>query len=74
MEEKFQHVIASVISGIQGCKNISGDIIVFGKSTKEHDQALHKLLQRLGLTLNKKKCQFYMPSVELYFNKCDVLL
>ena len=67
--EKFQEVISTAIGDISNTKNISDDIIVYGKNVQEHDQALHKLLKRLSdlnLTLNKKKCQFYTSSIEYY--------
>ena len=67
--EKFQDVIATAIGDIQNCKNISDDIIVYGKNTVEHDKALQKLLKRcfeLGLTLNRQKCEFYTPRVIFY--------
>ena len=59
--EIFQHIVQQVLSGIQGVKNISDDIIVFGATQEEHDRALRATLQRLrekGLTLNKSKCVF----------------
>ena len=50
----------NVISGIPGAKNISDDIIIFGKSQIDHDRALDNTCQRLfenGLTLNLEKCE-----------------
>ena len=67
--EKFQDIIATAISDIPNTKNISDDIIIYGKSVADHDQALHTLLQRceeLNLTLNKHKCEFYMDEVNFY--------
>jgi len=54
--EVFQKTISSIIAGIPGAKNISDDIIVYGKNQKEHDIVLDKVfnaLHRNGLTLNK---------------------
>ena len=34
----FQHTIQGVFNGIPGCRNISDDIIVFGKTQNEHDK------------------------------------
>ena len=51
--EKFQQVIQTAISDLPNCKNISDDIIIYGKNRQEHDVALRKLLlrlQNLGLT------------------------
>lgn len=59
--EIFQKTISSIIDGIPGAKNISDDIIVYGKNQNEHDTALNKVcnaLHRNGLTLNKEKCEF----------------
>jgi transposase InsO family protein len=67
--EKFQQVLSHVISDIQGAMNISDDIIVHGKSQKQHDQALLAILQKIvacNLTLNKSKCAFNRTSVEFY--------
>ena len=40
--------------------NVSDDIIIFGKTQQEHDNALEAVFNRfakIGLTLNKKKCE-----------------
>ena len=59
--EIYQHVIQQVLQGCRGVRNISDDIIVFGKTRDEHDQNLETVLQRLqqsNLTLNQEKCLF----------------
>ena len=51
---------------IEGCKNISDDIIIYAKTQEEHDQILRKVLQRLrdkNLTLNPDKCIFSRDSI-----------
>ena len=58
--EIFQEGIRELLTGLQGCKNISGDIIVLGKSQQEHDMNLRGVLQRLqenNLRLNEDKCE-----------------
>ena len=35
--EEFQFQIQTVLQGVQGARNVSDDIIVFGKSRAEHD-------------------------------------
>ena len=58
--EIFQNVIRNFISGIPAAKNISDDIIIYGKSQIEHDRALDNTFKRLfenGLTLNLEKCE-----------------
>ena len=67
--EKFQNVIATAISDIPNVKNISDDVIIYGVNTEDHDKTLHAVLTRfkeLNLTLNKEKCQFYMPRIEFF--------
>ena len=67
--EKFQNVIATAISDIPNVKNISDDVIIYGVNTEDHDKTLHAVQTRfkeLNLTLNKEKCQFYMPHIEFF--------
>jgi hypothetical protein len=67
--EVFQHTIQSVIEDIPGARNVSDDIIVFGKNKTEHDRALRATLRKLhesGLTINPKKCQLNRPEVEFF--------
>ena len=54
--EIFHETIRQVIQDIQGVRNISEDIVVFGENQEQHDIALRKVLKRLsekGLTLNR---------------------
>ena len=53
----FQVSIKELLTGLPGCKNISDDIIVFGKGKDEHDKNLRGVLQRLKDN-NKDKCEF----------------
>ncbi|XP_052806251.1 uncharacterized protein K02A2.6-like [Mya arenaria] len=67
--EVFQKTISSIIAGIPGAKNISDDIIVYGKNQTEHDIALDKVfnaLHRNGLTLNKQKCEFNKSEITFF--------
>jgi hypothetical protein len=67
--EIFQHTIQELIADIPGSKNVSDDIICFGKDQAEHDRALHATLSRLhtsGLTVNAEKCEFNASSIEFY--------
>ena len=66
--EIFQESIKELLTGLPGCKNISDDIIVFGKGKKEHDRNLRDVLQRLqdnNLRLNKDKCEFSKSHLQL---------
>lgn len=67
--EVFQHTIQNVLNGIPNVKNISDDIIVFGKTQAEHDTALQAVLQRLrdnNLTLNEDKCEYNKTTIDFY--------
>ena len=67
--EVFQNAIEEILTGLQGCKNISDDIIVFGATQQEHDENLHSVLTRLqqhGVRLNKDKCSFSQKEVKFY--------
>ena len=37
-----------VLQGVEGARNISDDIIVFGKNQVDHDEALRAVLQNCG--------------------------
>ena len=57
--EIFQKEIAEALEGIDGCFNISDDIMVFGCSQQEHDKYLEEVLQRCqkrDLRLGLDKC------------------
>ena len=48
---------------IPGCINISDDILVYGKTQREHDESLRRVLERaksIGITFNPEKCEFDM--------------
>lgn len=67
--EIFQKAIQSVISGIPGTRNISDDIIIYGKTQSEHDIALHAVMSRLqsnGLTVNPGKVQLNKSCIEFF--------
>ena len=65
--EHFQKRISQVLEGTDGALCQMDDILVFGKTTEEHDKhleaTLHKL-QEANLSLNEEKCEFSKPSVE----------
>ena len=67
--EIFQNAICETLAGIPGAINLSDDILVYGKTQKEHNDSLRATFQRLkdsGLTLNKKKCVYNQPSLEFF--------
>ena len=67
--EVFQHTIAQVLNDIPGVKNVSDDILVYGKTQMEHDNSLRTVLKRLiesGLTLNKAKYELNKSELEFF--------
>jgi hypothetical protein len=44
---KFQAIIRDSLDELQGVKNISDDIIIYGKDQAEHDLRLRKVFERL---------------------------
>ena len=59
--EIFQRVLSGILRDIPGVTNFIDDILVFGKTKKEHDESLEKtlaLLHAKGEKLNKEKCLF----------------
>lgn len=67
--EIFQNTIAELLHGLNGCRNISDDIIVHGKTPAEHNANLRAVLDRLrenNVRLNREKCKFSQPTVTFY--------
>ena len=67
--ETFQKVINEQTQDIPGSLNISDDVIVFGTTQADHDKALQAVLQKfskVGLTLNKQKCEFNKSSLTFF--------
>ena len=67
--EIFQNAVEEILTGLPGCKNISDDIIVFGRTQQEHDENLRGVLERLkqlDFRLNKDKCSFSKSEVKFY--------
>ena len=67
--EIFQNIICETLAGTPGAINLSDDILVFGKSQEEHDQALEATFKRLresGLTLNRNKCVYNQAELAFF--------
>ena len=67
--EIFQNAIEEILAGLPVCKNISDDIIVYGKDQREHDRNLHGVLERLkqyDIRLNEEKCSFSQSEIMYY--------
>ena len=64
--EEYQHILQQVLQHCEGTRVIADDIVVYGKSNREHRERLEKVLQTLSdrnLTLNESKCQFGLDRV-----------
>jgi len=58
--------IELTITGCRGARNISDDILVWGKNQHEHDKNLQSVLRKLSennLKLNKEKCIFSADTI-----------
>lgn len=67
--EEFTEAIREILEDIKGQTNMTDDILVFGRTDEEHDEALMKVLQRLeehGITLNVDKCEFNMRELVFF--------
>ena len=64
--ESFQKQIELVIQGCKSAKNISDDILIWGKTQEEHDENLKQVLNRIsnsGLKINLSKCIFSVDNI-----------
>ena len=64
--KQFQLALQKTLQGLEGVRNIADDIIIWGKTQKEHDTRLEALMKRLfesNLTLNDSKCTFNVDSI-----------
>ena len=67
--EIFQNTVAELLRGLPGCRNISDDIIVYGKTVAEHNTNLTAVLDRLrtnNVRLNREKCKISRKTVTFY--------
>lgn len=70
----FQRTMDQVLQGLMGVGCILDDILITGKSEKEHRQNLDTTLQRLedfGIRLRKDKCYFLRDEVEYFAFKVN---
>ncbi|KAJ7993995.1 hypothetical protein DPEC_G00261350 [Dallia pectoralis] len=67
--EVFQNAICQTLQGITGVKNLSDDIIVYGRTQEDHYNRLRAVFQRRkdrGLTLIRKKCEFNKAKLKFF--------
>ena len=70
----FQRVMESILQGLPGVAVYLDDILVTGGSDTEHMARLGEVLARLekaGLRVNKKKCEFMKSSVTYLGHRID---
>ena len=66
--ELFEKAISDPLSGIPGVKNLSEDIIIYGRDQISHDSSLRSTLERLqnaGAKLNREKNPFFCARTNL---------
>ena len=67
--EELQHALRTILTDLPGVINIADDILIFGKTTFEHDINLSNVLKRLAekcITLNLQKCIFDKENIDFY--------
>lgn len=67
--EIFQRKMTELLHGIEGVEVIIDDILIHGKTRKEHDLRLDTVLHRIhdsGLKLNREKCEFRKTEIEYF--------
>ena len=47
-QDEFDQAIQRTISGVPGARNITDDIIVFGRNKEDHDKNLREVFKRLS--------------------------
>ncbi|XP_005101611.1 uncharacterized protein LOC101852102 [Aplysia californica] len=68
-QDVFQAKIDQTFEGCKGVIGIADDIVVFGKTTKEHDANLQNMIlrcQETGLKLNPDKCRIKENHIKFY--------
>ena len=61
-----QKVVTETLQDCKGCEPYIDDIIIFGRTTAEHDKNLEQVLKKLNeanLRLNIQKCVFAVPEI-----------
>ena len=64
--EVFQRTVSQILENLDGCEVIADDILIWGKDTKEHNERLCAVLQRIreaNMRLNKAKCKIGLTEV-----------
>ena len=67
----FQHVIESILQGIEGAVVYLDDILITGSSEEAHLKTLDEVLSRLDRAGLRVKCTFMRPTVTYLGHKID---
>ena len=73
-QDVFSIKIYQTFEGCNGVVGIADDIVVFGKTTEEHDENLHGMMekcQNTGLKLNPEKCFIKQKQIKFYEVICN---
>lgn len=73
--EVFHRTVQQLFDGMEGVGVFLDDIIIWGKTQKEHDKRLCEVLkqaQKSGLKLNRQKCEFGVTEITYLGDKISV--
>ena len=73
--EIFQREMSTLLHGLEGTEVIMDDILIYGKTSEEHNTHLKKTLDRIlesGLKLNRDKCAFERTQIT-YFGQWELV-
>jgi hypothetical protein len=68
-QDLFDETMQRIFGDIPRCLNQRDDLLIGARNWSEHNATLKAVLQRAddyGITLNKTKCEFGQPELELY--------
>lgn len=68
----FTSIISKVLQGVPGCVCFFDDILVTGRTFKEHMKNLELVFQRLSFKINLEKCEFFKQKVKYLGHVIDV--
>lgn len=60
----FQKKVSQIFENVEGCEIIMGDILIWGKDEKQHNDRLKAVLEKVkeaNLKLNKSKSKIGLP-------------
>ena len=64
--EVFHRTVTQIFDDLEGVKVYIDDLIIWGENKDQHDERLHKVLERAmeaNFVLNLKKCEFRMKKI-----------